>query len=120
MKYLIIAFLIVSCQGVYKNKDMKMFNNTNEFSEMQDSVKVSLSEAKELFERYHSENKFKKLETVFYYFQDGYYFFGYHTDPLRDKENKVWYFIEAKISSETGDLVPLDEPIDWKEDKARE
>ncbi|RYD96187.1 MAG: hypothetical protein EOP54_14320 [Sphingobacteriales bacterium] len=115
MQYWLMAFLIVSCDGPYTNPNRKIFENTSEFLNRQDTAKVSFVKAKEIFQKYHNENEFKKLETLFYYFQDDYYFFGYHTDPLRDKENKVWYFLEAKISAETGALVKLNESIDWKE-----
>lgn len=117
MQYWLMAFLIISCDGPCKESGMRILENTSEFSDRQNTTKVSLETAKEIFQKYHNENEFKRLETQFYYFQDGYYFFGYHTDPLRDKENKVWYFLEAKISAETGALIKLKESIDWKENK---
>lgn len=113
IKYIIIIFLIISCQQTNKGNNMKIYENTNEFKELQKSSKISFLEAKAIFQKYHNENSYKKLETVFYYYEDGFYYFGYHTDPLKDKQNKIWYFIEAKINVKTGGVFELEEAIDY-------
>jgi hypothetical protein len=110
----LVTFLIVSCKEK-KQKDMRIFENTKEFMEVQNSSEVTFEQAKMLFIKYHNENEFKELDILFYYFENGYYYFGYKTDPTHDKQNRSWYFLEAKVNAKTGEIVKEDKQIEWTE-----
>ncbi|MCL8538170.1 hypothetical protein M9991_14970 [Chryseobacterium gallinarum] len=97
---------------------MKIFENTQEFEKIQKSSEISFSEANIIFQKYHNEKEFKDLKPIFYYFENGYYYFGYETDPTNDKQNKIWYFLELKINAKTGEYTSIDEQVDdWKTTK---
>lgn len=98
-----------------KQKNMRFFENTPEFEEIQKSSEISFLQANTIFLKYHNENKFKKLKPFFYYYQDEFYYFGYETNASKSKENKVWYFMEIKISGKNGKVIIVDEPVEnWK------
>ncbi|MGV0924844.1 hypothetical protein [Empedobacter tilapiae] len=93
---------------------MKIFENTEAFIELEREVELPFSEVEKTFQEYHNKNIYKKLNTIFYYYENGFYYFDYQTNPLNNKQNKTWYFIEAKVDSKTGRLFPMNEPIDWR------
>ncbi|MFV0305824.1 MAG: hypothetical protein ACK5IC_10135 [Moheibacter sp.] len=111
---LIFIIIVTSCQQQNNNKRMKLFENNPEFINVQNSLPISFLEAEDIYKKYHDENMFNELETLFYYYENGFYYFGYYTDPLKDKLNISKYFIEAKVNGQTGILTKVDEPIDWE------
>lgn len=115
IRIILIGFLVLSCNKKQGEKNMKIFQNTKEFILIKNSTKVTFSQAEKIFLDYHIKNEFRELETVFYYFEKGYYYFGYKTDPTNDKQNRSWYFIEIKVNAQTGNIIKLNEHVkNWQ------
>lgn len=108
LRSIIISLIIISCS----KSNMKIYQKTKEFNELQDSVRISFTDAEKKFLIYHEKNKFNSLEPVFYYYFEDYYYFGYKTDAAKDKQNKSFFFLELKINSNIGDIKEVDEAVD--------
>ncbi|SFT76903.1 hypothetical protein SAMN05421857_3209 [Chryseobacterium formosense] len=91
-RVIIISLIIISCSKSNLSNNMKIYQKTKEFNELQDSVRISFSDAEKKFLTYHEKNKFNSLEPVFYYYFEDYYYFGYKTDAAKDKQNKSFFF----------------------------
>ena len=116
-KIFIIRFLfflgLISCNSK-KADDMKFYENTEQFNEIQNSLNISFLQAKNIFIEYHNTHQFKNLEPIFYYYCNHFYYFGYKTDASRDKRDKSLFFMELKIDANTGKIEVLDETINWQ------
>lgn len=115
-KILIIFYLAsyISCNQQNNKNNMQPNESSTDSNKSENSLPISFNEAEDIFIRYHNKNGFSQLKIVYYYYEKNFYYFGYHTDPLRDKRNAIKYFLEAKINAKTGELIKMDQPIDWK------
>ena len=87
---------------------MEILKDSLEFVELQKNVKIKFSQAEKKFDEFHNKNKYSELEKVFYFYKEGFYYFGFKTNPYNDKQNRSLFFYELKINSSTGEMIPIE------------